>query len=518
MRTLPACVIVTCVCASTAWSQTSDVDRVTAEIDRQIHARLEAAGIQPAGRARDAEYLRRVWLDIAGRIPPAGDVQDFIEDQNPQKREQVVEKLLSGSGYIVNFARMWRTAMLPEGDTDFQIRFLRPGFEIWVREQLTDDVPLDEMVRRLLTVPIANAARQQVTPAAFYQAKQLKPELLGATTARTFLGLRIECAQCHDHPFDEWSQRQFWSFAAFFATVQGQNPNARGLEAGLRALFGTKTLTIPGTREQVEPTFPGGEKAEIGPGKGPRDALAAWMTARDNPWFARAAANRIWAHHFGVGIVDPVDDFSPNNPPSHPELLDFLGHELAAHDFDVRFLIRAITRSQAYQRTSALEAAASEADGGLFARMQVKGMTGEQFYDSVAQAVGVRNSFDPNSTILGSEKSAFVQSFSDSLSSPTERQKSVLQALVMMNGIVVTRATGLENSFTLRAVSEYPLFDSAECVEALFVATLSRRPTAQESARFVKYVDSGGATGERSAALSDVFWALLNSNEFSLNR
>jgi hypothetical protein len=291
-------------------------------------------------------------------------------------------------------------------------------------------------------------------------------------------------------------------------------------------LFNRRTLTVPGTDEVVKATFLTGESPKIPTGTSARMMLADWMTSKENPYFARTAANRVWGHFFGIGIVDPVDDFSELNPPSHPELLDLLAAELVEHDFDMKFLVRAITASRTYQLTSSVRSKDDDTSPRLFSRMAVKGMTAEQLYGSIAQAVGTHETFEESQRgrFRGmTTRSRFMEQFSDSSSRPTERQTSVLQALSMMNGQLVNDATGLESSRTLAGIIDYPGFDTSGRVEALFLATLNRRPRPEELERFVTYVASKSVDKQKDddvkpdKAISDVFWTLLNSSEFSLN-
>jgi hypothetical protein len=514
--------------------RSDEIQRVADRIDQLITHRWEIEQIQPAGPADDAEFLRRVWLDIAGRIPPAADVLDFLEDDSPMKRRQAVDDLLSGPNYVLNFTNFWRTVMLPEVDSNFNARFLTPGFEAWLRTRLIDDTHCDELVREILTASISGSNQFNApagTPVAFYQAKEVKPENLAAATSRMFLGVRIECAQCHDHPFDHWKRKDFWGYAAFFASIQRRPVRGNnGFLGAIQELFNKRTLKIPDSNEVAEPTFLDGESPEIPATLSPRTKLAEWMTTKENPYFARTAVNRIWGHFFGIGIVDPVDDFSANNPPSHPELLDFLATELAGHDFDLKFLIRAIMRSRTYQLTSRNFATQEDPPERLFARMPIKGMTAEQLYDSLSQAIGSPSQFDPsrNAAFQMTPRRQFVDEFSDNASAPTERQKSVLQALAIMNGNVVSDATKWQKSITLRSIVDFPGFDTRRRIETMFVATLSRKPSSEELNRFVAYVGTGEGSDEMSkrfpmkkspykTAMGDVFWALLNSNEFSLN-
>ncbi|MGZ0169352.1 MAG: DUF1553 domain-containing protein [Planctomycetales bacterium] len=504
---------------------TDDVQRLADQIDDLIAKEWSENDVVSASPSDDSEYLWRVWLDIAGKIPTAADSQDFIDEKSNDKRRRLVDELLNGPNYVVNSANFWRAVLIPDADTNFNVRFMLPAFESWLRQRLDENKAYDELVSEILTTPMSgtNAFRNRNTlsPIAFYESKEIKPESLAAATSRMFLGIRIECAQCHDHPFDTWEQNDFWGYAAFFAAMQREPQRGNnGLLSQLKELFSRRTLKVPGTDEVVKATFLAGEAPKIPTGTSARMMLADWMTSKENPYFARTAANRVWGHFFGIGIVDPVDDFSELNPPSHPELLDLLATELVDHEFDMKFLVRAIIASRAYQLSSSVRSKDDDTDPRLFSRMAVKGMTAEQLYNSIAQAVGTHETFEESQRgrFRGmTTRSQFIEQFSDSNSSPTERQTSVLQALSMMNGRLVNDATGLESSRTIAGILDYPGFDDSRRVEALFLATLNRRPRPEELERFVKYVEAEGADKESSRAVSDVFWTLLNSSEFSLN-
>lgn len=511
-----------CAAPISAQDIDEDIQKLADRIDELIEKQWRENDVASASPSDDAEYLRRVWLDLAGKIPTAADTQDFLDDKSPDKRKKLVNELLNGPNYVMNSTNFWRKVLIPEADTNFNIRFMMPGFESWLRQRLAENKAYDDLVNEILTTPVAGVSPFQngnnLTPVAFYQSKEIKPENLAAATSRMFLGIRIECAQCHDHPFDTWKQKDFWGYAAFFAAMQRQQRGGSGFLSQLQELFTRRTLKVPGTEEVVKATYLTGESPTIPGGSSARLTLAEWVTSKDNPYFAKSAANRVWGHLFGIGIVDPVDDFSDSNPPSHPELLDLLAKELAEHDFDMKFLVRAITASRTYQLTSAVRAKDDDTDPRLFSRMAVKGMTAEQLYDSLSQAAGTHETFDQaqRSRFGSTQRSRFIQQFTDSSSAPTERQTSVLQALSMMNGRLVSDATALESSRTLAGVIDFPGFTNERRIEVLFLATLNRRPRPDELDRFVKYVESSDSE-KPEKALSDVFWTLLNSSEFSLN-
>jgi hypothetical protein len=245
--------------------------------------------------------------------------------------------------------------------------------------------------------------------------------------------------------------------------------------------------------------------------------LADWVIAPGNPYFARAAVNRVWARFFGTGIVDPVDDLRADNPPSHPELLDLLAREFKSHGYDLKFLIRAITATKAYSLTSAV-GRSETAPANLFAAMPVRTLSPGQLFETLAQATGLRAGggrdaiYDERSSRQG-----FLELFTNRDEKPTEGETTILQALALMNGPLMANVTSSESSDTLAAVAEAPYLDTAGRIETLYLAALTRRPRPDELERLVPYVENAGSSGDRSKALADVFWALLNSPEFRFN-
>ncbi len=289
-----------------------------------------------------------------------------------------------------------------------------------------------------------------------------------------------------------------------------------------------RDIAIPGTDKVVPARFLDGAEPKWQPNVSPRVTLAEWITARDNSYFSRAAVNRMWFYFFGTGLIDPVDEMVGTEAvPSHPELLDELARGFAANQFDLKYLIRVITASRAYQLTSANTDKDRE-EPSLFARMAIKGLTPEQLFDSVAQATGFQDGSAADLIglrVANSPRAEFLAKFANQSDKITEAQTSILQALTLMNGRIVSEATSLDRSRTLMAVLDSPFMSTAERIETLYLATLSRKPRAKELARLVEFVDNGGAKEgdakpspeDYNRALADVLWALLNSVEFSLN-
>lgn len=497
-------------------------EELAARIDELIALRWREEGVTPAPLADDAEFFRRISLDVCGRIPPASAVRDFLADDHPAKRAQAVQRLLAGPTYIMHYTNLWRAAMIPEAEAEQEIRFALPGFEAWLRSRIAENRSFSQIVDEMLTLPVGeNELRafnqpDRPTPAAFYQAKEGKPERLAAAAARLFLGVRIDCAQCHDHPFDRWKRQQFWQTAAFFTDLRPP-PSVSGTIAATLPMRGT--ILIPDTDTTVQATFLDGTQPDWSRDSSPRAQLANWIVDRNNPYFAKAAVNRIWSYHFGIGLVEPMDDFSAANPPSHPELLDLLANAFVEHGYDFKFMIRAITSSHAYQLTSR-RTDDSQRDPRLFSRQMVRGLTPEQLFDSLAQATGYRQPFDPEQPLNFNNdpvRQEFLATFANQSESGPDRTTTILQALSLMNGKFVADATDLSDSRTLAAVIDAPFLDQAKKVDALYLATVSRLPTAAERAHLLDYVAGGGTRGDPQSALADVFWVLLNSSEFMLN-
>lgn len=489
-------------------------------IDERIEARLATEGVEPADIADDAEFFRRVWLHLAGTIPPVSEVRRFLADSSADKRERVVDELLSRPSFVRQFTTFWRRAWLPEADTDPVAQARVPALEGWLRRQLLEDRKYDEIVRELLTAPLPKSGAASASqmndgengPLAFLLAKDAKPENLAATASRAFLGVRLDCAQCHDHPFDRWKRDQFWGFAAFFAGLERGEQNQPSQASLLKELPDRRDLPIPDTERIVSAAFLDGSEPKWGSRSG-RHVLADWITSPKNPYFARAAVNRLWGHFFGVGIVDPVDDFSPANAPSHPELLEDLAKAFTAHDDDVKFLIRAIIGSHAYQRSS--RRTGDEASAQLFAAMTIQGFSAEQLVRSLSSVVGTDpSSPSPDPRIAFSTPDELSTLFLRPGESPTQRQTTILQALTLMNGPTTAAALDLQRASLLAAVVDFPALSARERIETLYLGTLSRFPGPEEVARLEAYLASASDSGK---AYGDILWALLNSAEFGCN-
>ena len=415
---------------------------MTAAIDDRLARSWADSGVEPAPRSSDSEFLRRAWLDLGGKIPTVADARSFLDDADPEKRRKVVERILQGPSATTHFTNIWRGLLVP-GLSPINVRLVGANFDQWLGDQFDERKGFDQAVRELLTYPLENAGtvlrvagqpRASATPLAFYAAREYKPEDLASGTARLFLGVRIECAQCHDHPFAAWKRDQFWEFAANFGGITRQGP-ANVINARIVERKGRAELPIPGTGRMAQAGFLDGtwDKSELGGG---RESLAAWITSPANPYFAKAIVNRAWAQLFGVGFVDPIDDFSETNPSSHPELLDDLARGFVDSGFNLPLLFRAIAASRAYQLTSEGPPERSD-EPRLFARMAVKAMSGEQWYDSLTRAIGLPpEPVNRSQRIINpsAPRSIFLEKFASTDDRAVDRPTSILQALTLMHG------------------------------------------------------------------------------------
>lgn len=486
---------------------------IVGRIDELIESRIQAAGIEPAPQSGDAEFLRRVHLDLAGVIPRVAEVREFLADQSADKRSKLIDKLLNSPAHATHLANTWRNLMLPGGLNLEQVNNL-VGLQNWLRKRFLENLRYDNLVSELLVATGGGEAG----PALYYTALDLAPEKLAASSARIFLGLQIECAQCHDHPFDHWKQRDFWGYAAFFARLRRPEMAQPGMLASLVDLD-SGDVKLPNTEEVVLPKYPGGlspASAELGTR---REQLAIWMASRDNPYLPRAGVNRAWWHLFGRGLVEPVDDLGPQNRPSHPELLGALTDYFVTTGFDLRELYRTLVSTRAYQRTSRCTADPPPPPE-LYAHAAVKTLTAEQLYDSVNRVLHRRpqnivGGASGASPLLDPRRQAFIAKVQSSGRNALEYQAGVLQALALLNGNDLAEATDPERSPLLGSL-QAPFFTADDRVRTLFLATFARPPDEAELGLCQKHL-AEHSPSDHAKAYSDILWASLNSAEFALN-
>jgi hypothetical protein len=489
-----------------------DARALTARIDAVLAGRWAEAKILPAAIADDGEFLRRVSLDLIGKIPTAAEARDFLDNPGRDKRLALVERLLDSPAYTTRATEIWRRLLLPEADTEDVARQVSGSFEAWLRRKVIEEAGYDRIVREILTAKLsARNAEQAVgmlesSPAAYYAAKEGKPENLAAGVARVFLGVRLECAQCHNHPFANWKREQFWSLAAFFADVPPQGAENEVALPRRPDAAPRRELTIPGTKKVVKASHLDGSAPAWRPRADTREILAEWVTAPDNPYFAKAVVNRVWARFFGVGLIEPVDSLDGEAGSELSGLLDELAGQFRAHGYNLKFLIRVFTATRAYNLSSVENQGGSTAP--VFASMPIRGLSPEQLFDSLTQATGSE---------AADARARFLELFANREERSVEAETTIIQALTMMNGSYIESATNPETSQVLGAVIKAPFLDTPGRIETVYLATLTRRPRPDELSLLVRYVERRKTAEDRDKAFADIFWAILNGPEFHLN-
>ena len=495
-------------------------DELTRWVDNELAALWQKNGIRPVEPASDAEFMRRVYLDLTGRIPTVSEVHDLLDDNSPNQRELLVDRLLVHRDHATHMAALWHAVLLPT-EVDLSRIGGAEKFDEWLADRFAANVPYDQIVRELL---LAEGRVSESGPLLFYAALKLNPEELAARSSRAFLGVRMECAQCHNHPFDEITQHDFWSFAAFFARISRPRGKMEMTSQVLAVRDSERgDVSIPDSTEVVPPRLPLTESdIEDKPG-GParRKQMVDWLTARDNGQFARAAVNRVWAQLFGRGLVQPVDDMRPDNAPIAPQVLDTLSRDFAASGFDLRRLIRALVLTKTYQLSSRSQD--NDPSRTLhFAQMNIKSFTAEQLYDCIAVATQKSKvvGATPNASGLARfgdmSRQAFVDQFRAPTNDVTDYHAGIPQALTLMHGGIIQNATDLSTSGLLNSLAA-PFFTDEQRLETLFLSTLSREPEAAERDLMLKSIAAAKSDTDRQRALGDVLWALLNSAEFTFN-
>lgn len=500
-------------------------------IDEHIFANLRQIGIPPSDVCDDQTFLRRVTLDIAGRLPTAEETADFLANTETDKRDQVIERLLRSPHYADYFAGKWAPLLKNRRDNaaDITSNF---AFHAWIRDSLLANVPYDQFVRELLA---ATGTVVGNPPVAWYKRVKDPKEQL-EDVAQLFLGVRMQCAQCHHHPFERWSQDDYYSLAAFFSQI-GRKPTATRGEDLIFHKRGQATAKNVKTGEQLTPAALGDDVGQIGPDDDPRLRLADWMSSPDNPFFAKALVNRYWKHFFKVGLIEPEDDIRDTNPPTNPELLAALEQHFISSGFDMKELVRVITGSKAYQ-LSAMPNEHNVVDRQNYSRFYPRRLQAEVLLDAIDDMTGAETKFanlPPGTRAIAlpdnsyNKSSAFLQVFgrpnSQSVCECERVQSSSLaQSLHLINsGEMKAKLATSEGRAALLAASELP--DEAK-LEEIYLAAFARKPRADELKTAIDYLNeelldaSGKPMSKLQAArgnFQDLIWALMNTKEFMFN-
>ena len=495
--------------------------KVNNDIDRLVHSQLQKLGFAPSPLCSDAEFARRTSLDVTGQLPSPEMIRQFLAGKDPARRERWIDQMLENQAYADHWAVKWAD-LLRGNPSRVGVKSVYV-FDNWLRDSFRRNKPYDQMVAELL---VAQGSTHKYGPAVFFRDRR-EPADVATMVSQIFLGIRMECAKCHHHPNEKWSQTDFYQVAAFFGQIKRKG---QGISAPISGepeyIFHGPGGVVkhPVTGETLQPVPPDGVPATVAEGRDPRELFAEWIRRPDNPFFARAAVNRVWAELLGRGIVDPVDDFRASNPPSNEALLDFLSRDFAGHGFDLKHLMRTIMRSQVYQQSS-VATENNRADTRNFSRSYRRRLPAEVLSDAVMAVTGVPDSFQglPPGARAGETwnhklDSDFLDAFgrpNSSAECPCERdaKPSVVQVLHLMNSNKLQARIGSAEGRAARLAAGK--FSEAEIITEIYLAAYGRFPTSEEVRRAEAAFKGDGAT--RKTGTEDVMWALINSAEFIFN-
>ena len=491
-------------------------------IDKLIDAKLQRLKIQPSPLVDDAGFLRRISLDLTGQLPDPNEVRAFVADSSKTKRARVIDKLIASTAFVdhwtLKFGDLLQASRKYLGEKGvFE-------FDEWIRESFASNKPYDKMVRELLS----SSGSSYENPAANFFRVTRDPKPTMEKTTQVFLGVRMVCAQCHDHPFERWTQNQYYEMSAFYSAL-GIRP---GYEVGEEIVYNLRDdydMKHPKDGRVMKPAFivpaSHGKPGPVPADSSRRIALAEWVTAKDNPFFAKSTVNRFWSYFMGRGIIDPVDDIRASNPPSNPAVLDALTKDFIDHNFDLRYLMRTIANSRTYQASIATNEWNIK-DAENFSHAIPRRLAAEQLMDGLTLATGVRPVFPDVPPDTRAEqlpdphvgKDGFLDLFgrpSRESACECERRSdlSLPQALNLVNGTTISNAVSDGNGRVAKAILAGK--PDRDLIEELYLSSFSRPPTAAELDSAVKYLSSG-ATG-RAARAQDLLWALVNSKPFLYN-
>ncbi len=508
-------------------------------IDGFVFAKLERLRIQPAGVCDDVTFLRRAYYDLLGTLPTAGEAQAFVASSAPAKRAALIEALLDRKEFAELWALKWSDLLRNEEKT-----LDRKGVEnlhSWIKSQIANDAPWNEMAA---TIVSARGSTYSHPPANYYRALR-DPITRAEATAQVFLGVRLQCAKCHNHPFDRWTQNDFYAWSNLFSRVDykilendRRDDNDKHEFIGEQIVFATTKGGVddPRTGEPREPQFL--LAAAALPKQADRlEALGEWLADPANPFFAKAQANRVWYHLFGRGIVDPLDDFRESNPPSHPELLDHLAREFAAGGFRLKPLIRTIMNSATYQLASETNET-NATDEANFARAIPRRLSAEPLLDALSQALdasprfvgypsGMRAIELPGVRAIRNREAAASQSdkFLTLFGKPPRLQSgecersdspTLVQAFQLVSGETLQQMLTADDNRISDLLQRNA--GPSEAIHEAYWSTLSRPPSTTEEAASLVMVRESGSDRLRREGLEDLLWSLLTSHEFVLRR
>jgi hypothetical protein len=496
-------------------------------VDELVFKKLKAVGLPPSEECDDATFLRRVTVDLAGRLPSAEEARAFLADKEAGKRDRWIAKLLGSPEYADYFANKWSALLRNKRTAPTHTRGTY-AFYSWIRDSLLDNKPYDVFARDIVA---ASGEVTQNPPVAWYrQVRDTTAQL--EDTAQLFLGMRLQCAQCHHHPYEKWSQQDYYGFAAFFSQV-GRKASGPGEEVIFHRR-GPATAQNKKTKQNVKPAGLGAPVAELAPDDDPREALADWMTQKNNPYFAKSLVNRYWKHLFGRGLVDPEDDLRETNPPTNPELLDALADDFVSSGYDLKHLLKTICESRVYQ-LSALPNEHNLVDKKNYSRYYPKRLAAEVLYDAVngvtrsesafeglprgTRAVSLPdNSFNASSyflTVFGRPES------SSACECERSQDASLAQSLHLLNAKDIQDKLASDTGAAAALAADTKRTDE-EKIRELYYTAYSRQPEAKEMMLALSHIEKKTGKEEKPGAgkrqaYEDILWALINTKEFLFN-
>ena len=485
---------------------------LSAIIDAEISKKINEEKVTPSAKSTDAEFQRRAYLDIIGRIPTSSETKSFLENTTPDKRVKLVDDLLSDDEFGKHMADIWQALLLPRISDNRRVQ--TEPLTLWLEKHFNVNTGWDQITKELLT----STGPQDENGSITYFISNASVDKMTDSVSKLFLGVQLQCAQCHDHPFVDWKQNDYWGLAAFFMKVQAKPPGGKDTSSPTVTEgkgINKNKKSLPEAAKFVPATFLASGEATLNSAEPYRPVLANWLTSKTNPFFSKAMVNRVWAQYFGKGLVDPIDDMHDGNPATHPELLEALATQFSASNFDLKFLIRSICNSETYQRSSKPNASNKETDIALLARMPIKNMTPEQLFDSLTTVLGAPTRADQKLGKVKAEKnqpkgarSQFVAFFQpEEGTSALSYETGIPQILRLMNSPQMNSANIIQRLVDKNA-------DTKTAIEKVYLSVLNRMPTDEESSRMTNFLSQ--AT-DKYKGLGDMLWVLLNTSEFTLN-
>lgn len=492
-------------------------------VDAAALKQWKALGIVPSEACTDAEFIRRVSLDITGTLPSADEVKAFDAERDEKKRAKLVDWLIDRPEYASYFAVKWADVLRNKRENNANQQRGTFTFYDWIRENLAKNTPYNVFVRQI----VAASGTPETAPAVQWYRRLRQTDAFVDDTAQVFLGMRLQCAKCHHHPFEKWGQDDYYGFAAFFGRI-GRKPSIQAQRAGRaeEVIFASRTgdVTNPKTGQRMVPKGLGAAAVEVPAGADPRQKLVDWMSEPKNPYFAKAVVNRYWAHFFGRGIVEPMDDMRQTNPPSNPELLEGLAEDFKSHGYDLKYLVKTICTSRTYGLSSIPNEYNSK-DKQSFARHYPKRLGAEVLLDAISRLSAVPTGFDglPNGTrAIELPDESVASTFLDTFGRPKrdtacecERvtDASLGQSLMLLNSNdVQSKLATAESRAGLLSKDARP--DEAKVTE-LFWSAFGRPPSSGEITSALGHL--GKYPEKRREAYEDIIWALINAKEFQFN-